>query len=231
MKKLFFFLASVSSLLFTSCAYDNYDGPDAQFKGRIVYQGNPIGVRGYNDVYFQLWEPGWKLKTSIDVPISPAGTFSATLFSADYKLIIPNGQGPFRTIVNAETGSDTLLVNLRGSMEMDIEVMPYYIITGNSFAKSATTIDASVSLEKIITDINAKDIERVVFYLGKTSFTDDGQKLNSVSINGADIVDINDIDLSLSIPTVNQQSVFGRVAVKIVGVEDMLFGAAQKIDL
>jgi hypothetical protein len=108
-----------------SCNYDNYDEPSFQLDGRIVYQGEPIGV-SYNDVYIELWESGWQRLGNIGVAVDQDGSYSSPLFKGDYKMIIPNNQGPFRKITNDQTSNDTISVNLSGSRTIDIEVMPYY---------------------------------------------------------------------------------------------------------
>ncbi|WP_186755463.1 DUF3823 domain-containing protein [Echinicola salinicaeni] len=215
----------------TSCEYDNYDEPKLLFEGNLVYQGEPIGV-SYNDVYFELWEEGWQTFGNIGVSVDQDGSFSSLLFSGDYKLIIPASQGPFMSMTNTETNSDTIPLNLRGSLDMDIEVMPYYMLRNVSISGNSNTVNADFSLEQIITDENAKGINEVVLYLSKTTFVDSRTSISSSRIGGADIADLNNIQLSTSVPdmTPTQDYVFARVGVRIDGVEDMLFSDIQRID-
>ena len=49
----------IVTTVFTSCEWDNYEKPESFLKGNIVYNGEPINV-SYNDVKFELWEPGWQ---------------------------------------------------------------------------------------------------------------------------------------------------------------------------
>ena len=58
----------------TSCEYDNYEEPKSRLYGKIVYQDEPINV-GFNEVSFELWEPGWQLKVPINVIVAPDGFF------------------------------------------------------------------------------------------------------------------------------------------------------------
>ncbi|MBF9254607.1 DUF3823 domain-containing protein [Pontibacter sp. 172403-2] len=220
------------SLGLASCELDNYEAPDSSLKGRIVYNGEPINV-GYDQVYFELWEPGWQEKSPINVVVDQDGSFSALLFNANYKLIIPASQGPFISNPNDATQSDTILVNLNGNQTLDIEVTPYYMIRNPQFSVSGRTVSANFGLEKIITDANAKDVERVSLYVNKTYFVDLGNNIAATNINGGDIADMNNISLSVEAPAITpaQNYVFARVGVKISGVEDMIFSPIEKVQI
>lgn len=224
-------LSVFNLMIMASCEFDNYEEPGSKLQGRIVYQGQPIGV-AYNEVEFQLWEPGWEQNKPINVTVSQEGEFSALLFNADYKLIIPPHQGPFITPENEETHSDTLLISLNGDMTRDIEVMPYYMIVNTQFKTSGGAVNASFGVDKIITGVDERSIERVNLYMSKTYFVDSRTSVSSAEISGADISDLSNIDLSANIPdmTPDQSYVFARIGVKIDGVEDMIFSTIEKID-
>lgn len=220
------------ALLALSCKKDNYPAPGSTLQGRIVYKGEAINV-SFNDVTFELWESGWGKSDAIDVTVKPDGGYSAVLFNAAYKLVIPRYQGPFMSIPNTSTHSDTMLVNANGSQTLDIEVMPYYMIRDPKFTLGTDKIDISCKLEQIITDANAKGIERVSLYVGKSVLLDSRTSLSSEDMDGADITDLNNVRLSANVPAITpaQNYVFARIGVKIKGVEDMLFSPAQQIDL
>ncbi|CAL1519775.1 DUF3823 domain-containing protein [Chitinophaga sp. MM2321] len=226
-----YILCMVLGILCISCKKDNYQAPGSSFQGRLVYKGEPINV-SYNDVYFELWEPGWGKNTPITVSITQEGNFSALLFDASYKLVIPASQGPFRSVPDKTTNTDTMLLHLTGSQTMDIEVMPYYMIRTPKFAAAGKTITATCAVEKIITDINAKDIERVYLYIGKTQFVDGRTTLKSASIAGADITNPAAVSLQVDVPDITpaQHYVFARIGVKVAGVEDMIFSTVQQIE-
>lgn len=220
---------------FTACSlnnYDNYDKPESTLEGILHYEGDPIRVSSDN-VTFELWETGFGSMTPIEVTVDQDGSYSAVLFDGDYKLIIPSGQGPFRSQTVSETNSDTLLVQLQGSQNLDIEVIPYYMIRDFQFSVTGNTVSANVDLEQIITDENAQDVEYVEHYISKTNFVDVRTSISNSSISGADISDINDISLSTEVPdmTPSQDYVFTRVGVKINNVEDMIFSDIEKIEL
>jgi len=228
MKKLkFIFTLLVATAIFASCDWDNYDEPESFLKGTIVYNGEPINV-SYNDVNFQLWEPGWELSYPIDVVIDQDGTYSALLFNGSYKLVFPDGQGPFRTV-----GADTLDVNLNGDQNMDIEVEPYYMIRNAQFSAAGGNVTATFQAEKIITDADARDIERVNLYVNKSQFVDFRTNIASTEIGGGDIADANSISMSVAVPeiTPTQSYVYARVGLKVAGREDMIFSSVQRIDL
>lgn len=232
--RLKFIILGIVAGLFASCAFDNYDEPGSFLEGRIVYNGEPISVSS-KDVSFQLWEPGWQKSYSINVEIAQDGSYSTLLFDANYKLVFPSNQGPWRSKKNAETGSDTILVNISGNKTLDIEVEPYYMIRNANFSASGRNVTANFKVEQIIKDSGAKGIERINFYVNKTQFVDFRSSSNvaKAEISGGNITDVNAISMSLTVPvlTPTQNYIFARVGVKIQGVEDMIFSPVQKIDL
>lgn len=225
--------------LAVSCAFDNYDKPSSQLTGKIVYNGEPLGF-SVNEVSFQLYEPGWQLVAPINVSVKDDGSYSALLFDAKYKLIIPKNQGPFVNISN--NGSDTILVDLRGKTTKDIEVMPYYMIRNPQFSVSGNTITATFKAEKVIVGADARDIERVKLFVNKTTLVDNRGDYNInpedkdaplAFLDGNKITDMNSISLSMAIPSITpaQNYVFARVGIKIAGVEKMIFSPVQKVNI
>jgi hypothetical protein len=214
-----------------ACEYDNYDGPGSKFEGRVVYQGAPLNLDS-RDLKMELWEIGWKKKTKIDVQVGQDGTFSALLFDGDYKLYIPRNTVPFKVPLNEQTQSDTLRVEIRGSKAMDIEVTPYYIVKNSAISNTGRKINASFSVEKIITDANAKNVDEVFLYVSKTNLVASRNDIGGVvSMKGADIPDLNNVSLSrdVQVLTPDQSYVFARVGVKLAGVEYLIYSPVQKI--
>lgn len=234
MKEILKNIAGVIGLgvILTSCSYDNYEEPKLTLEGTLVYEGEPIGV-SYNDVYMELWEQGWQRLGSINVAVDQDGTFSSQLFAGDYKLIIPGNQGPFRKISNPQSGNDTIPVSLNGSQQIEIEVLPYYMIRSLNISGGTDRVDAAFSLEKIITDTNARDVQEVFLYVSKTTFVDGRTSIANTRIDGSDLTDLNDISLSVDVPArvPTQDYVFARIGVRIQGVEDMIFSEIIKVNL
>ncbi|QCR21169.1 DUF3823 domain-containing protein [Pontibacter sp. SGAir0037] len=221
---------------FTSCEYDNYDEPNAMFQGRIMYNNQPLNVAN-GQVNFELWEPGWQLKAPINVILAQEGTYSANLFNANYKLVFRPNQAPFRMKYNTATASDTILVNVNGNTNLDIEVEPYYIINNPQIAKNGDKINATLGLEQIITGVDAKNIERVSLYLNRTQFVDARPNYNlaSSTIAGGDIANMGSISLNVDVPEdkiIRPQSfVYARIGVKLVGIEPLIYSPVQQLEL
>ncbi|HEU0228718.1 MAG TPA: DUF3823 domain-containing protein [Arachidicoccus soli] len=228
---------------FNACKKDNYAPPTNKFTGRVVYQGTPLGLKNNNGgtVYFELWQGGYGKSGAINVYFNQDGSFSDLLFNGTYKMVIPTSQGPFMSIENPETHTDTIPLVLTGNKTMDIEVMPYYMINNAKFIIGAdSVVTASCSVKKIITDTNAKDIQFVALYVNRTDFVDDNNSFVSNTIAGGDISDMNNLSFTAKIPTniananigVGKQNYFyARIGLKIVGLDDMLFSDVVKVSL
>ncbi|WP_031528302.1 DUF3823 domain-containing protein [Dyadobacter crusticola] len=215
-----------------SCEKDNFTAPKSTLSGRIVYNGEPIGVE-FNQVRMQLWQPGFGKLAPIDAPIDQEGRYSALLFNGNYKLVFPAGRGPFRTIQQDAAKKDTLYVTVNGNQTLDVEVQPYFMIRNPTFNGGEGKVSASVKLEQIVTGANAKAVERVSLYVNKTNFVSRATNIGTMDLAPADIKDMNNISLSVNVPALvpAQGYVFARIGVKIKDVEDMIFSPVQKIDL
>jgi hypothetical protein len=222
----------VLPLLLAACELDNYEPPKSTLTGRIVFNGEPLNV-AFNEVTFQLWEPGWQTSVPINVTVDQDGSYSALLFNASYKMVFPRNQGPFRSVAGGDAGSDTLLVTVSGNQTLDIEVVPYYMLRNAQFSAGGSTVSAACQLEQILQGADARTLEKVFLYLNKTTFVDSRTSIATTELAAADIADPNNIRLSVNVPAMvpSQSYVFARIGVKISGVEDMLFSPVQKIDL
>jgi hypothetical protein len=219
----------------SACKKDNYEAPSVTLKGRLVYNGEAINVE-YNQVPFQLYQPGFGKTGAIVGTFGQDGTYSTLLFSGNYKLIIPNGQGPFRWNENASTNSrDTLSVNVTGDQTLDLTVTPYYLIKNPQLTVNNKVVTAAFGINKIITDANARNIERVTLYVNKTQFVSGGSdySIATTDLAGSAITDLNSITMTTTVPTITptQNYVFARVGLKIEGIEDMIFSPVQKLQL
>ena len=224
-----------------SCKKDNYDPPKSQLSGRLVYQGQPINLQ-YNSVTYQLYQYGFGQVGPIGNSFAPDGSYSQVLYDGDYKLIIPNGQGPFMWKYTSTGAPDSLSVTMKGNQTLDIEVTPYYLITSPQITAAGTdSVSATFGIQKIITDsINAKDIEFVALYVNKTQFVSGSSSENindfeatPAAIAGSAITDMSNIQLGAryKAPATTQNYMFARIGLKIVNVEDLIFSPVIKIDL
>lgn len=223
-------LFMMAIVLISSCKKDNYDAPKVDFTGRLVYKGEAVNVQ-YDNVNFQLFQPGFGKTGAINVTIAQDGTFSAKLFDGNYQLVFAANQGPFLWQKNAQGAQDTISVELKGNKVMDIEVLPYYMIRNAVFTHTSNTVNATCSLEKIITDANAKDVERVSLFINKTQFVDGNSQIATQDLTGTGLSNLNSLSLSVTVPNLvpTQNYVFARVGVKMSGYEDLIFTPVTKI--
>ncbi len=216
-----------------SCKKDNYKAPSSKLSGHLVYNGDTLGLET-NQVPFQLYQFGFGRVGPIEESFAQDGSYSAMLFDGEYKLIVPNGQGPFMWKQLPSGAPDSVAISLKGSKVLDLEIVPFYMIRNAQISGSGTTVTASCKIEKIITDANAKDIERVNLYVNKTQFVSGNgdQQIANAEIGGG-ALDPNNVTLSVTVPAMvpTQNYVFARIGLKIAGVEDMIFSPLQKIQL
>lgn len=228
--KLHYIIVIACGVIMLSCKKDNYDAPSSTLSGKLVYKGESFGVEK-DQVPYELYQFGFGKVGPIGSSFTQEGTYSAVLFDGEYKLIIPNGQGPFLWKKTAAGNPDTMAISLRGSQVLDLEVTPYYMIKSPQIAGASGKVNANFKVEKIITDANAKNIENVVLYINKTQFVSAGNNIATASVNGSAITDPNNITLSVTIPTITptQNYVYARIGLKVAGVEDRIFSPLVKI--
>lgn len=218
--------------IFVSCEKDNYTEPKTFLTGNIVYKGESIGVE-QDLVRLQLWQPGFGRLAPIDAPIAQDGSYSSLLFDGNYKLTFFRNDGPWKTVIKDAVARDTIFVNLRGDQKVDIEVMPYYMIRNAKFSKETAKVSSTFDVEKVITGVDARDIERVSLLISRTQFVSRANNIGIANKSGADVTGKTNFSLSVDVPTISpaQGFVFARVGVKIRDVEDMVFSKVEKIQL
>lgn len=224
-----------SAVALFACEKDNYDPPGSVLSGSLVYNGDPIPLE-FNQVPFQLFQYGFgKVGPVSNTTFTQDGTYSVLVFDGEYKFTMAQNQGPFLWPKNAAGDSDTIVINLKGSQTRDIEVTPYYMIRNPQFSVASGVVTGTCSLEKIVTDANAKNIERVNLYINKTAFVSGNANYNigSAVINGGAITDPANISMTVNVPAIvpAQSYVFARIGLKMAGVEDMIFSPVVKLTL
>ncbi|MBE7172277.1 MAG: DUF3823 domain-containing protein [Williamsia sp.] len=228
---IFLTILAAGCMLVLSCKKDNYEAPTSLLSGKLVYKGETFGVEK-DQVPFQLYQFGFGKVGPIGQSFSQDGTYSALLFDGDYKLIIPNGQGPFLWKKTAAGNPDTTVITMRGNQTLDLEVTPYYMIRTPQITAAAGKVNAVFKVEKIITDAaNARNIESVGLYINRTQFASSGTNIAAATTAGAAIADPNNIALSVTIPalTPTQNYVYARIGVKIANVEDRIYSPVTKV--
>lgn len=149
-----------------SCSKDNYDEPTSFIKGRVIYQGEALQLRGNQAVKLQLYQRGYAKHDPVDVFVNQDGEFSICIFDGQYQLITKAGNGPWTS-----EGRDTIEIQLDGLATQDVEVKPYYLVKNASVTLDGNKVNASFNVEKIA----GKGIERMILLLGTTQFLSDAE--------------------------------------------------------
>ncbi|NII26047.1 DUF3823 domain-containing protein [Pseudoflavitalea sp. X16] len=221
--KAFFYITSAAIIMLTACKKDNYAPPSSLLTGKVVYQGQPVGVRS-NGVQLELWQRGYQLFTKIPVYIDQDGSFSASLFDGKYKLVRLKGNGPWAD------NTDSIDVTVSGNTVIDVPVDPYFIIKNEAFQKNGSNIDATFTVQAVNT---SKSLEAVRLYLGLTTITDQSNNAANASKAAAAIDITQPVTLSAAIPAAatTKGYVFVRLGVKTAGVQELYYTAPQKVSL
>jgi hypothetical protein len=222
MKSNLLYIALALVIILTGCEKDNFDPPTSTLSGRVVYEGQPIGV-GSNRVQLELWQRGYSLFTKIPVNVAWDGTFSAALFDGNYKLVRLWGNGPW------VDNTDTIEVQVKGSTIVDVPVVPHFVVKNDAYQKNGAAVTATFNLQQV----NAgSKLERVNLYVGTTTIVDQNNNRVSVEKAAADIADPSQpITLTIDVPAEIASSgyVFARVGVKTEGVAERLYSVPQKV--
>ncbi|WPP50777.1 DUF3823 domain-containing protein [Catalinimonas niigatensis] len=233
MKNIFHFIIVLTlSAAIMSCEKDNYEPPTSLLSGRLVYQGTPLNLE-YNRVSYDIYQDGFGKTGPLSSTFTSEGEFSHLLYDGTYKMVVPNGQGPFLWENIGDGGQDTLVINLRGSAEIDVEVTPFWMIRNPQLSGSGNQVSGTFGLEQIVTNADAKQVESVTLYVSKTLFANSQTNVATNVIEGSTITDVNNLNLSVTVPELvpAQNYVFASIGVKLAGVDDLIFSPTQKIDL
>ncbi len=177
-----------------SCEKDNYAEPALILSGHVTYKGEAINLEK-DQVPYLIYQYGFgkigpigsvSVGTSVTPTFAQDGSYSEVLFSGTYKLIIPNGQGPFMWKQTSAGNPDTVTVNLQGNQTLDLDVTPYWTIESANIAATGSNVNATFKATQIVTDANAKNIERVSLYINKTQFVAGGTNIaHTKDLDGA----------------------------------------------
>ncbi|MEL7589022.1 MAG: DUF3823 domain-containing protein [Prolixibacteraceae bacterium] len=223
MKKIFSSLILlIFALAVTNCEYDNYDPPASFLSGTVTYHNVPVGVRS-GATKLELWQYGFALRKKIDISIDQDGTFSARLFDGNYKLVRLSG-APW------ENRTDSIDVQIKGETFVNVQVEPYFIISGESFQKTGDEIKSLCT----VTQLGARRIESLTLYIGTTNIVDANNNVLSNTLNASSLTDLNipKSNVLLLSETLKQQKyIFVRLGVKATGIAERFYTPVKKIDL
>lgn len=223
MKKYINMLLLPAIVAVSSCGLDNYDAPESKLAGRVVYNGEPIGVRGTGEaVQLQLYQDGYELRNPIPVYVSQDGSFEAKLFDGQYKLVTRNNNGPW---VNDR---DTVVVNLKGTANVDFEVTPFYTLSDVQVSLSGNNVNASFQINEVAGGL---DIDYVMILVGKTSFVDDVSYTVRLDIDDATAGSTvtGSIDLSTNADFQSGRALYARVGLRPAGKDQAIYSQVVKL--
>ncbi len=128
----FILMTLMFAMTFVACEYDNYDAPDCFLTGKLTYNGKPYVFDGNVSVLRVYQKDFGKTDNGISIRVKEDGTFSQLLFPGKYYMTLANRQYPYQfadfNSLGAGLGYDTLEIDIDGNKELNLEVIPYYII-------------------------------------------------------------------------------------------------------
>ncbi|MGQ8335326.1 DUF3823 domain-containing protein [Sunxiuqinia sp. A32] len=189
MKKIIILIAAIS-MIFSSCEIDNFEAPAAMLSGTVTYNGNPVGVRT-NGAQFELWQDGYALREKIAVHIAQDGTYSARLFNGEYKLVRLAG-APW----DAQS-SDTIVINVSGNTEKNVEVKPFFTISDESFEVKGNAVVAKFKVNQVDPDAALQDVK---LYLSKNVLVDENQKDFALKADVSTIISGQEVTMIATLP-------------------------------
>lgn len=216
-------LIVMSGIFLTSCEYDNFEEPTSTLAGRVVFEGNAVGVRT-NGPQLELWQDGYPVRSLIPVHIEHNGSFSANLFDGQYKLV-RKGNSPW-----LPQQTDTLVINVKGNTTVDVPVIPYFTVSTQAplVANSELTVNFTVNKH-----VASAELDAVRLYIGKSILVDHSRNEFSVSLNVSSLVLGTPATLKAQLPESlkNLPYVFVRVGVKAKSTGEYSYTQVQKIAL
>ena len=161
-----FSMVILSAFSLMSCTKDNYDEPTSFIKGRVVYKGEALQLRGNEAVKLQLYQRGYQKHDPVEVFVNQNGEFSICIFDGEYQLITKAGNGPW-----SDKGRDTIEIKLNGLATQDVEVTPYYLVEDAKMTLNGNKVNASFKVNKIA----GTGIDRMIMLLSTTQFLSDAE--------------------------------------------------------
>lgn len=205
------------------CGMDNYTEPESKLFGQITYNGQPLGVRGTGEaVQLQLYQDGYDLRAPIPVYVKQDGSFEATLFNGQYKLITRDNNGPW---VNER---DTVPVEVSGTTEITLEVTPYFTLSGVSLSLDGESVNAAFTADQVV---EGAEIDYAMVLVSKTAFVDDITYIARQDLGEPSAGEPNEVSLDLSGNADFQagKALFARVGLRPVGADQAIYSEVVRL--
>ena len=199
--------------LMQGCGLDNYDEPEAQFSGRVTYQGEPLQLR-HGSIKFDLEQDSYELGDKIEVAIAQEGTFAA-------RFVPRPGNGPWTD------DCQPVEFTIKGGKQLDFEVVPYYLLRNSNITLSGNTLNGVCSVKSIA---GGKAIEAMTLFVGKTRFVDDRGGRSVVTSNFEQPAEgVNNISVNIKEIVDKYPVLYARIGLKIHGVDERIYTEIVKI--
>ena len=206
--------------LMQGCGLDNYDEPEAQFSGRVTYQGEPLQLR-HGSTKFDLEQDSYELGDKIEVAIAQEGTFAARIFPGEYRFVPRPGNGPWTD------DCQPVEFTIKGGKQLDFEVVPYYLLRNSNITLSGNTLNGVCSVKSIA---GGKAIEAMTLFVGKTRFVDDRGGRSVVTSNFEQPAEgVNNISVNIKEIVDKYPVLYARIGLKIHGVDERIYTEIVKI--
>ena len=206
--------------LMQGCGLDNYDEPEAQFSGRVTYQGEPLQLR-HGSIKFDLEQDSYELGDKIEVAIAQEGTFAARIFPGEYRFVPRPGNGPWTD------DCQPVEFTIKGGKQLDFEVVPYYLLRTSNITLSGNTLNGVCSVKSIA---GGKAIEAMTLFVGKTRFVDDRGGRSVVTSNFEQPAEgVNNISVNIKEIVDKYPVLYARIGLKIHGVDERIYTEIVKI--
>jgi len=222
MNRLYYFLLLI--LCISGCEVDNFDPPSTILNGRLVFDGQPVGIRQGISV-LQLYQPGYENKTPIAVNVKQDGSFSSILFDGTYKMIRIAGNGPW------ENNPDTITIEVKGPTTADVPITPFFSISDVSFSVVNGVLTAHCTVNN---NVAGRQLESVSLLVGKTNLVDHIYRLTPAAAtsirNGPQINEGEPVVLQQDLaPFSKEPYLFARIGIKTVGHPELIYSTVWTI--
>lgn len=242
MKKIIFLSITLLSIIFSSCEYDNYDAPSLAFSGNLVYNGKNLQWDGCAArTILRVFQTGYgRVDRGTAIQVKSDGSFNQLFFHDEYWLTPYNTPFPFEFSqfnYKSGVGYDSIYIDMKSDLHMDIEVLPYYELGNFSVTLEGKNIVMKCNVSKVTgTKSPAPAIKNVRGYISTTNI------VNSTTVCAvtSPVEENGDSNLEVSIPVATYQNgyvnnfrdyAFCRIAIELENIPNYyLFTGIKKIE-
>ena len=212
--------------LVTGCELDNFDEPKSEFKGRFVYEGEALQLRGTaydNDCMMYAYQEGpeYENRGAINLFVNYDGEFNSLMYDGFYKIVLRQDRGPWIP------RQDTIEVNIKGNQILDVEVTPYFLIKDTKIDFQNKVVKVKCKINQVV---ETASIDRAVIYISKTKLVDNVAKIAEKSFTNLNPGEHEfTFDLSDNGVTDAAKFLYARVGVKARQGNDYIFSEVTQL--